>query len=174
MVNIDKIKDGDAAEIERLMEEFTPQVVILSYKLSHGKPEHREDMVQAGLLALVEAAERYDGEKGAGFTTFALLCVKRRMIDELRRLTRYDGMRTDLEAVRDLTYEADTDADIMKRDILRDLPDILSAAELRVFFLKMRGASYAEIAAAMNIGEKAVDNALKRARKKIVELYNAG
>ncbi|MDR1093376.1 MAG: sigma-70 family RNA polymerase sigma factor [Clostridiales bacterium] len=172
MVNIDKIKSGDKDETEKLIRDFTPQVAILGIRLSRGDPASREDLIQAGLYALVEAAGAYDGAKGASFSTFALVCAKRRMIDEWRKLTPGGDPPEPLDSAKDKPAGTDMTDDIAKRDILRQLPDILSAAELKVFFLKMRGASYAEIARSLNIGEKAVDNALKRARKKIHDLVD--
>ena len=172
MVNFDKLKKGDQAEAERLIEEFMPQVTVLAYKLSRGGAACREDLIQIGLLALIDAARRYDGAKGASFSTFALTCAKRRMIDELRKEQRRPPL-SDLSGAEGVCTETDLAGDTAKRDILKSLPEILSATELRVFFLKMRGASYAEIARGLAIGEKAVDNALARARKKIYELYNA-
>ncbi|GHU97725.1 hypothetical protein FACS1894211_00040 [Clostridia bacterium] len=178
MINLDKIKAGDAAETDKMVERFTPQIVILSYRLARNNAGIREDLVQAGLLALVQAARGYDAAKGAAFATFALLCAKRRMIDEWRRLTRNDGLTVGLDDAENIYTDADLDIGMMKRDLLAALPNILSAAELKVFLMKMRGASYAEIARALSndkktTTEKAVDNALKRARKKIYELYNA-
>jgi len=197
--DLDNPKKKDPSETEKLLAELTPQVVIMSYKLARGRNDLREDLAQEGLMALAGAAANYDGEKGASFTTFALVCARNRMIDALRRLTKHDGRRVDpysfgsaeeagdmrdrdvIESRKDgggietkPLGEADVVEQIMRRDILRSLPEILSAAELKAFLMKMRGASYAEIAACMSVGEKAVDNALARARKKIFALYNAG
>ncbi len=42
-------------------------------------------MIQAGMLGLLDAAQRYDTRQGASFETYATLRIRGAMIDELRR-----------------------------------------------------------------------------------------
>ncbi len=44
-----------------------------------------DDMIQAGMLGLLDAARRYDKGQGASFETYATLRIRGAMIDELRR-----------------------------------------------------------------------------------------
>lgn len=44
-----------------------------------------DDLIQAGLIGLLEAARSFDGNKGASFETFAGIRIRGAMIDELRR-----------------------------------------------------------------------------------------
>jgi RNA polymerase sigma factor for flagellar operon FliA len=44
-----------------------------------------EDLIQAGMIGLLEAGESYDGSKGANFETFASIRIRGAMIDEVRR-----------------------------------------------------------------------------------------
>jgi len=44
-----------------------------------------DDLVQAGLIGLMEAVRHYDPEQGAGFETYATIRVRGAMLDELRR-----------------------------------------------------------------------------------------
>ncbi len=44
-----------------------------------------DDMIQAGMLGLLDAAQRYNTEQGASFETYATLRIRGAMIDELRR-----------------------------------------------------------------------------------------
>lgn len=44
-----------------------------------------DDLIQAGLIGLLEAARSFDGSKGASFETFAGIRIRGAMIDELRR-----------------------------------------------------------------------------------------
>ena len=44
-----------------------------------------DDLVQAGMIGLLEAARNYDGSKGASFETFAGIRIRGAMIDEIRR-----------------------------------------------------------------------------------------
>lgn len=43
-----------------------------------------EDLIQAGMIVLLEAAERYDATQGASFETYAAIRVRGAMLDEVR------------------------------------------------------------------------------------------
>jgi RNA polymerase sigma factor for flagellar operon FliA len=45
----------------------------------------RDDLIQAGMLGLLEAAKRYDASKGASFETFVSIRIKGAMLDEVRK-----------------------------------------------------------------------------------------
>ena len=44
-----------------------------------------EDLIQAGMIGLLEAAKHYDPEKGASFETYAGIRIRGYMLDEVRR-----------------------------------------------------------------------------------------
>lgn len=44
-----------------------------------------EDLIQAGMIGLMEAQQNYDGTKGASFETYAGIRIRGAMIDEMRR-----------------------------------------------------------------------------------------
>lgn len=45
----------------------------------------RDDLMQAGMLGLLEAAKRFDATKGASFETFVSIRIKGAMLDEVRK-----------------------------------------------------------------------------------------
>ena len=44
-----------------------------------------DDLVQAGMLGLIEAARNFDGDQGASFETYASIRIRGAMIDEIRK-----------------------------------------------------------------------------------------
>ncbi len=44
-----------------------------------------EDLIQAGMLGLLEAAQKYDASKGASFETYAGIRIRGAIVDEMRR-----------------------------------------------------------------------------------------
>jgi len=44
-----------------------------------------DDLIQAGMIGLIEAARSYDAEQGAAFTTYASIRIRGAMVDEIRR-----------------------------------------------------------------------------------------
>lgn len=44
-----------------------------------------DDLIQAGMIGLIEASQKYDGEKGASFETYAGIRIRGAIVDEMRR-----------------------------------------------------------------------------------------
>lgn len=54
--------------------------------ICHLPPEVQfDDLMQAGLIGLIEAAKHYDDAKGAQFITYATIRIKGSILDEIRR-----------------------------------------------------------------------------------------
>jgi len=152
-----------------LIAEYEPRIAVLARKLSRGSADLYDDLLQVGLMSLIDSADKYDAARGANFSTFALLCANRRMIDEWRRHMRHYGFRADLDDAKNMPDPAEPDTGIRIRDIFKKLAEILSETEKKVFDLKARGETSAAVARALGIDAKAVDNAWQRVRKKIHE-----
>lgn len=59
----------------------------IAFKLHSRLPDsvQVEDLIQAGMLGLLEAHERFDADEGASFSTFAGIRIRGAMLDEIRR-----------------------------------------------------------------------------------------
>jgi RNA polymerase sigma factor for flagellar operon FliA len=44
-----------------------------------------DDLIQSGMIGLIEAARKYDGTKGASFETYAGIRIRGSMLDEIRK-----------------------------------------------------------------------------------------
>ena len=47
-----------------------------------------EDIIQEGMIGLIKAIRSFDGSKGASFSTFANLCIKRQLITAVKQSNR--------------------------------------------------------------------------------------
>jgi len=76
-----KIQDDDFAV------RYAPLVKRIAHHLMARLPSsvQLEDMLQAGMLGLLEARGNFDASKGASFETFAGIRIRGSMIDEIRR-----------------------------------------------------------------------------------------
>ncbi len=74
------------ASKETLIREYLPLVKRIAYHLMTRLPASVEvdDMIQAGLMGLLDAVDRYDNEQGAQFETYATQRIRGAMLDELR------------------------------------------------------------------------------------------
>lgn len=71
----------------RLVERHGPLVKRIAHHLLGRLPAsvQLDDLVQSGLIGLLEAARSYDASKGASFETYAGIRIRGAMIDEMRR-----------------------------------------------------------------------------------------
>jgi RNA polymerase sigma factor for flagellar operon FliA len=72
--------------VAQLIEDALPLVKHVMYQVAVRFPRHvdREELVQAGVLGLVQAAHRYDGSKGVNFNHFAALRIRGAILDAVR------------------------------------------------------------------------------------------
>ncbi|MBR4692893.1 MAG: sigma-70 family RNA polymerase sigma factor [Oscillospiraceae bacterium] len=143
-----------------------------------------EDLIQEGMLGLLNAIRRYDAAEKASFRSFAVLCIRRRMFSALRKAADNTSVSLDdcLSLESSLFDEAPSRNDnqrgpeeliIDREEALkryRNLLQLLSAYEQSVLRCFLRGMSYREIAEITHKPEKAVDNAVQRIRRKFQKL----
>lgn len=76
------------SEVEkRVVEEHGVLVKRIAHHLMGRLPSsiQLEDLVQAGMIGLLEAARNYDEARGASFTTYAGIRIRGAMLDEIRK-----------------------------------------------------------------------------------------
>lgn len=71
---------------DALVREYLPLVKRIAYHMMTRLPASVEvdDLIQAGLMGLMDAVDRFDDEQGAHFETYATQRVRGAMLDELR------------------------------------------------------------------------------------------
>ena len=79
-------RDGDLAAREELVVRLMPLARQLASRYRHAG-EQQEDLVQVACLGLIKAVDRYDPERGSGFTRYAVPT----MLGELKRHFRDKG-----------------------------------------------------------------------------------
>lgn len=73
--------------MEYLVSQNAPLVKRIAYHLMSRLPPsvQVEDLIQAGMIGLLEAARQFDANQGASFETYAGIRIRGAMLDELRR-----------------------------------------------------------------------------------------
>lgn len=79
--------DVEKAPMDEMVERYAPLVKRIAHHILARMPSSVlvEDLVQAGLVGLLEAARNYDVSKGASFETYAGIRIRGAMIDDVRR-----------------------------------------------------------------------------------------
>lgn len=78
---------GAASEQDRLVEQHAPLVKRIAYHMLARLPAsvQVDDLIQAGLIGLLEAARKFDHGKGASFETYAGIRIRGAMLDDVRK-----------------------------------------------------------------------------------------
>jgi len=144
-------------------------------------PADRDDLIQEGLIGLLNAVNTYNSDKGASFKTYCHVCVQNKILTELER--RSNSKQQALQnylPLEDLLPSSVTDGggedpfSIIVAQEDRDLrmakaKALLSDLEQETLTLYLSGHSYEEMAAQLNLSTKTIDNALQRIRRKLRE-----
>ena len=70
-----------------LVQEYAPMVKRIAHHLMARLPNtvQVDDLIQAGMIGLLEAARKYDAGKGASFETYAGIRIRGAMLDDVRK-----------------------------------------------------------------------------------------
>ena len=119
---------GGADQLNQLIERHAPLVKRIAYHLLARLPAsvQVDDLIQSGMIGLMEAAKNFDGSKGASFETFAGIRIRGAMLDEMRR-----GDWTPRSVHRNARLIAETIAEL-EAGLGRDVKDIEVAEKLDI------------------------------------------
>lgn len=105
-------------DYEQVVREHATLVKRIAYHLLGRLPDsvQLDDLIQAGMIGLLEAARKYDGSKGASFETYAGIRIRGSMLDEIRRgdwapRSVHRNTRRVSEAIKQIENEKGRDAE---------------------------------------------------------------
>ncbi len=181
------LRAGDARAEETLYARYK-QVVRSKARTYFLIGADREDIIQEGMIGLYKAVVDYQFDRQASFRSFAELCITRQIITAIKAATRkkhmplntyvsfnrsvYEG-ENEKPLIDVLTSARMTDPEEMligREDyaaIADSIEHSLSKLERSALGLYLCGYSYQQIADALVISAKSVDNAIQRVKKKL-------
>lgn len=172
-------QSGDTSEQEVLIRDYRQLVELVANRYSNF-PMEREDLLQEGMIGLLAAIKSYDSSKGAGFKTYAVICISNAMQSALRKYRRVKDIPVqnvieyqEEEIPADSVFNSAEDIFIAQESVsllTKVLQQNLSDFENEVLRLHIDGCSYNEIAKRLCKTPKAIDNALQRVRRKFKNL----
>lgn len=184
---------GDRIAEEALVMRYNRLVRVCArpYFLAGGDSE---DLIQEGMVGLLNAIREYDPGKGSSFRTYAETCIRNRILSAIRAAARdkhtplnhyvsyetplLDG-NTDSYPLSASRQPQQNPEDMLisreeRRERLGTLKGQLSGFEAQILDLYLRGLSYVEIASEVDQSPKAVDNAVQRIRRKVAQHLSSG
>ena len=184
---------GDRIAEEALVMRYNRLVRVCArpYFLAGGDSE---DLIQEGMVGLLNAIREYDPGKGSSFRTYAETCIRNRILSAIRAAARdkhtplnhYVSYETPLLDGNTDSYplsasrqpQQNPEDMLISREERRErrgtLKGQLSGFEAPILDLYLRGLSYVEIASEVDRSPKAVDNAVQRIRRKVAQHLSSG
>ena len=168
-----RAQNGDNAAAEELLLRYKNAVRAIARKYFLAGSE-TDDLVQEGMIGLYAAIGDYEEGAGKSFKNFAHLCVTRRIVDVLRAAGRKGAEPEPFDP--ETPAEGDTPEEYLisgesraefRMRLMRELSDF----EFRVVEYYLDGMSYAQISETTGKDFKSIDNALARAKRKLLRAY---
>ncbi len=177
-VLVPEAQQGDKHSLDELLRRYKPMVKIKARVRAPRGLEH-DDILQEGMIGLFKAVRDYRPGYGASFKVFADMCVERQITTARRAATRKKHTPLNLSVPLDHTEVADDNENMHDHQAVNPLSALIDKEEFKrargsltereadVLSLRLNGRSYQEIASALGVSAKAVDNALQRAKSKL-------
>ena len=143
----------------------------------------REDIIQEGLIGIVNAIKDYDPERKINFSSFVKLTIIRRLSKKIRDYNRqkyfilnnYISLDKPLinennKKIEVIDSKSNIEENYINKEVIEKVKEKLTNLELNIFNEYLNDISYKEISQKLNISPKSIDNAIKRITNKIKEL----
>lgn len=147
----------------------------------------KEDLVQEGMIGLYRAIMSFNLQKNQSFSSFASVCIKRRLVSAIRSANRQKHQPLNSYVSLSKPVEEDEEGRTLEETLenasadpeeifLKEersaterqrIDDALSNFEKRVVLWYLHGLTYADIAKKLQTSEKSVDNAMQRVKQKL-------
>lgn len=174
------VRKGDSQAFSSLVDIYNPLLkrVLFLYTTEDMSEEDVEDLGQEELIAFYRAILSFDMDQSeVEFGLYAKICVTNSMISYKRAARKKSG-EISLVGVGELELISDPDGEPAKifaqkeseRILGEQIEKTLSPYENEVWGYYVNGYSSKEIASILNSGEKSIDNAIFRIRRKLKTL----
>lgn len=185
---LSRCRSGDTDAEEELISKYSRLVRVCARPLFLVGGDS-EDLIQEGMIGLLNAITHYDASRDATFRTFAELCIRNRLYSAIKSAARskhhplndyvsFESPQFDESTLVRFCFLRDPEDLFIAREQYNEMSthfyDSLSGFESQVLELYLSGLSYSEIAVKVNKSSKSVDNAVQRIRKKLTQSLNLG
>lgn len=177
-----KLAKTDPETMEQVLDYYKPKVSAISrqYFLLGGSVD---DLIQEGMIGLYLAVMDYDATKNDNFSTFASMCIHRKIQTAVRKAKSKKNMPLNDYYSIDV-QDGDTSAKIIvlshnvnpekisitkqNDEILtNEIKSLLSTAQYSILIMYLSGYSYGEIADKIDKNIKFVDNSIQSIKRKL-------
>lgn len=172
---VNRCKDSEKAAYV-LISRYAKFVRVKAISMSNSIVE-ADDLMQEGLLGLLNAIRTYNSSNDTLFSTYSNVCITNKMTTALIKSNRSDIPVAEVDKKVEELDQSTPESILLEKEKLLELDDeisaILSQKEWHIFRLFLRGSTYNQMARQLNISPKTVDNALQRVRRKLKSVWRA-
>ena len=172
-------REGDDGAVEFLMYKYK-DLAKRRAKAMYLLGADNEDVLQEAMIGLYKAVRDYRADRDAAFITFADLCIQRQIYTAIRQANTKKNRPLNESVSIDSCSEYGVPGpeeyiigQVNAADIEECLEKRLSELECIIWKAYINGDSIKKIAEATGKNNKAVDNALTRIKKKLIEVLKS-
>lgn len=183
---VEQAQHQNESAMENLLRMFKPKVIAISREyFLIGADE--DDLIQEGMIGLYKAIMVYDKTKNHNFSAFASLCIHRQLQNAVKNANRIKNVPLNsylpinfLGGIGDDEHNfkliiVDDNSDIEKEYIDKELTaiviskvkNLLTEQQFNMLKMFLNGQSYSQMAEALDITTKQVDNTLQAIKRKL-------
>lgn len=174
-----KAQEMDNEAIESLINEYSRFVYQIGKKFFLPGAT-KEDLIQEGMIGLFNAIVNYDPKYKTTFDDYASLSIRNRILRAVRMATQLkqkvlsDAYSLDEDPfyyssmLSEMNVEENVLGKMSVKELSNSFREILSEMEYEIISMKIFDATVDEMAEFCNLSKKQVENALFRARRKII------
>lgn len=187
------VSENNEEANEMVYKKYKPVIDYYARKytnLIEGKGIDYNDLFQEGLIGLDSAIKKYKDQKDIRFSTFAFVCIKRKILSLVRQVNR--KKHSILNESYSIDYRNDDDKNGFENLVYNNfggieellvskenheafnkkINDVLTPFEKAVFDLRINGFSLEEICKSLNKSTKSIEGVLYRIRIKLRNILN--
>ena len=187
------ISENNEDASSQIFKKYEP--IIIKYarkyeKLVEGKGIDFYDLVQEGLIGLDSAITNYKNQKNIKFSTFAFMCIERKILSAVKKVNRkkHSILNESYSLHYKLGDEKSEFEDIISNDITgiedilvmnekkeiftKKINSVLSKLEKEVYDLKIKGYSQEEMSIKLKKSMKSIESALFRMKLKLKNILD--
>ncbi len=179
-----KAQQGEESAMEQIVQLFRAKVTAISreyFLVGAGL----DDIIQEGMIGLFKAVYSYQPEKNHNFGSYASLCIEHQIQTAIKNANRlknnplnsyvpisqFDDRNDDEEKLKLVLVDDDSNFEQnyinreLNTEVMAKIKNMLSAEQFKLLKMFLNGKSYVEMATALNITTKQVDNNLQAIKK---------
>lgn len=161
---ISRAQAGDRDAETQLLRSYSGTVKSIAFPFYIATSLDREDLVQEGMIGLLNAIRTFDPCGGAKFETYASRCIKNAIIDEIRHSP---------QPTLPIDEDIEAPSQMQLVELAEAIAAVLTPVERQVLELRLKSMSYEEISKELGIQKKKVDNLIASAKRKLKDFLNS-